>query len=147
MKILKVKIGRNQGVNGTVYTYPVEYDPSKIQVLCYETTNMDNYDGVVDRGNDYEYCVGVVQDADAAEFLVSADIEELDYSTATTDCATWVKQVEKITDQTKVLSILSKVHNSEALTAEEEAAIDPNDTTTGINNSKSFQEMLDESLA
>lgn len=146
MKILKVKIARNQNSNGTSYIYPQEYDASKIQVLCYETTNMDNYDSVVARGNDYEYCVGVVEDEDVGNFLVSDDIEEMDYNTSLSTCESWVKQVNKITDQDKIISILDKINNSEELTQDEKDSINPSNSSTGVNLTKSFQDILDESL-
>ena len=147
MKILKVKIQRNQSVGKTSYVYPKEYDPKRIQVLAYETTNMDNYQDVVDRGNDHEYMVGIVKDEDIDDFLKSDDIEEMDYDTALLTCGTWVKQRTVVTDQDKVATITLKLLNKETITNEEKKIVDPSYDEKGINLTKTFQEMLDNCLS
>lgn len=143
MKILKIKIQRDQTSEKTHYTYPDEYDASKIQIICYETTNIDNITAVKNRGNDYEYCVGVVKDEDVGIFLESSDIEEIDYDTSILTCDSWVKKHKIIKDPKKVASITVKMLNNETITEEEKKIIDPNNETIGINLTKSFKQKLD----
>lgn len=143
MKILKVRIKRVQDDVGTHYSYPKEYDPKKIKVLCYETTNMDNYEDVVNRGNDHEYCIGLVKDIDVDKFLESKYIEELEYNDALSIGNNWVKEKIKIVDEKKVLSVLDKVVNKKKLNSTEMNSINPKKKTKGVNIVNSFKTILD----
>lgn len=144
-KILKIKVGRKSINGGTRYVYPPVYDASKIQVLVYESSLPENLEEVRNRGNKYEYLLGIVDEADAPRFLRSDDIEEITRQEAESLGAIWTKQQEKVTDQTAVLSILSKLARNETLTEDEQKTIDPDDDTPGISKSKSFSQVLDES--
>lgn len=146
MKILKVRIKRVQDENGTHYIYPIEYDSKKIGVLCYETTNMDNYEEVVNRGNDYEFMIGVVKDEYMNDFLKSEYIEELSYDEALLTGNSWVKREDRIIDNKKIISILNKINSDIPLSKKEKDAIDPNSKEIGLNKNKSFKDILDESL-
>jgi len=154
-KILKIKIKRTQTAGGTHYDYPPEYDSQKIQVLTYETSNPDNIQAVVDRGNKDEYLIGIVKDADAPQFLASADVEEIDYNTALNLGNRWTKRVLKITDLEGVARICQKIADkanvnkkvSAVLIAGELDVLDADNPEPGIMKSKSFQERLDRTLA
>lgn len=142
MKILRVKVEREPILGGTHYVYPPEYDPGKISVIAYETSNPDNIDTVKARGN-YEYLIGVVENGDAPGFLLSTDIDELTQGEAETAGATWIKEAIKINDEVRVVEILEKVRNSETLTAEEQKSIDPSDkTVSGLVYGTTFAERL-----
>lgn len=146
-KILKVKIKRDQTPERTHYTYPPEYDARKIQVMVYESILPENLQIVKDRGNKDEYLLGVVKDEDAAQFLASKDIAEINYNIALNQGNQWTKQVLKMTDPEKIALICQKVANDEALTTEEKNALDSDNPEPGVMKSKSFQEALDELLA
>lgn len=144
MVILKVKIKRNQTSSGTKYTYPPEYDPRKIQVLCYESMLPENYAEVVSRGNKDEYLIGCVSDGDADVFLKSKDIQEISETEAKILGEAWTRRATKITDPEKVIAVLAKSVRGETLTQTEKDSIDPNKPDSGIILSKSFTECLDE---
>lgn len=142
MKILRVKVQRESIPGGTHYVYPTEYDPEKVLVVAYETSNPENIEAVRARGN-YEYLIGVVEDKDASMFLQSADIVELGLVEAQNAGSTWIKQVAKINDEKRVLEILDKIRVSEPLTIEEQKAIDPADKTeAGVVYGATFSERL-----
>lgn len=143
MKILKIRIKRKQSDHGTHYSYPKEYEPSKIKVLCYETTNMDNYNEIINRGNDHEFLVGLVRDEDADKFLESKYVEELTYKQALSYGKKCIKEEIKIIDESKVLSVLDKVLNDKKLTIREKNSINPNKSAKGVNLINSFKSILD----
>jgi len=142
-KILLVKIKRDQTPARTHYTYPPEYDAQKIQVMVYESILPENLQVVKDRGNKDEYLLGVVKDEDAAQFLASKDIAEIDYNTALNRGNQWTKQVLKVTAPEKIALIGQKTANNEALTVEEKNALNADNPEPGIIKSKSFQDGLD----
>ena len=145
MKILKVKIKRNQGGGKTSYTYPPQYNAQKFDVLVYESQLTDGYNKVVGKGNKEEIVIGTVQDDDAASFLVSPDITEITKAEADVFLGEDLdKKVEKITDQNEVLRVLAKVARKETLSMEDLDVIDPKKPTKGIGSSKSFNETLGE---
>jgi len=145
MKLLKVKIKRNQTDAKTSYVYPSAYDAKKFNVLVYESQLTDGYDKVRGKGNKEEIVIGMVKDEDAASFLASSDITEITKSEADVFLGVDLdKKVEKITDQNAVLSVLSKVARKETLTEKDLKTIDPSDTTPGITQSKSLNEVLKE---
>ena len=146
MKMLKVGVIRSKiSGGGTHYTYPLEYQAQKIQILGYESGDESN--DIATRGDKDEYCIGVVKDVDAPQFLKSPDITEITRDDAILLGNKWRKQTETITDQNKVISIIAKKMRNEALSQKEIDALDPNKAETGINKSKSFTEMLDGELA
>ncbi len=143
-KILKVRIGRSVGGGKTSYTYPPEYDPKKFQVIVYETQIEWEKAKVEARGNKDEYVVGVVEELDAPAFLISDDIVEITRAESETFIGPELNRTsEKITDPSKVLSILAKVARKEVLTPEEENAIDPTNSVKGINNGSTIKDALD----
>jgi len=143
-KILKVKIKRDQTPAGTHYTYPLEYDAKKIQVLCYESTG--ELEVVQNRGNKNEYCIGVVKDEHASQFLKSKDIIEITQKNANVLGRKWRPQREKIIDQEKVMMILAKIGQGKGLTQIEKDALNPDKAEAGINKSVLFDDLLNEHL-
>ena len=148
-KILKIKVGRTLHGAASHYNYPSEYDANKIEVVAYEHFQVqERMDEVIARGGAYIYCIGVVEDINAAAFLKSDDITELTTEEAETLGTTYIRQVKKITDADIVVSVIEKFSKSIVLTPEEEKAIDPNDDSTkGITLSKSFVTKLSEAKA
>ena len=147
-KLLKVKIKRDRSGGKTSYTYPKEYDAQKFDVLVYESQLSEKLQLVLDRdGNDnYEYVLGFVEEKFVPSFLVSKDIVELDKDEAElfigdTDLN---KYSTKVTDQNKVLELLSKQALGGILSDEDRKVLDVNHPTPGINRSKSLKEVLDE---
>lgn len=148
MKLIKMKIKRNQTAERTRYVYPKGYDATKVRFgPVYESFLPENYDEVVARGNTDEFILIGVSDADAPGFLADPDAKELTYEEAAALGGAWTKQIEKITDPGKVIAIAAKVVKGEALTQEEKEALDPDSPVSGINKSRSFKESLDEFLA
>lgn len=144
-KILKVKIKRDQDSFSTRYTYPVSYNPQKIQVLAYETQISDKEAGVKARGNKDEYMLGFVDEADVPSFLVSPDIVEVNRAEAETFLgADLDKTILKIIDSNSVIAVLSKHARGEALSQEDKDVIDPKKPGAKIMESRSFRKVLDE---
>ena len=144
MRILKIKVRRQQTKAGTFYTYPPEYDAEKIQVICYESVLPENYKKVVERGNEEEFLIGVVRDDDASTFLCSSNVQEINREEAVTLGNQWLKQTERIADLGKVLVIMAKVCRGESLNQREKDALDPNKPEQGINLSRSIEDILQE---
>ena len=148
-KLLKVKIKRMQGGGKTSYTYPTGYDAQKINVISYESTLTGGYDKVVNREdskgekNNHEFCIGIVDDANAAQFLGSKDIVEITKAEAGIYFGEdFDKKEEKVSDTNSVLVVLAKQARGEMLSENDLKVIDPNDVTSGIIKSKSFNEVL-----
>jgi hypothetical protein len=131
-KIIKVKMNRVQNGNRIHNDFPVSYDPKKVKVLAYEDLDDVNK----------EYCIGVIADEDLASFTASSDIEEIDQATANTLGLVWRPQVNRITNQQKILAILDKVHNSTGLSLTDQDAIDPDNAEPGVNKSALFTDSL-----
>lgn len=142
MKILKVRARRTKAGGATHYSYPPEYDPKKIKVLCYESGG--DKAGIIARGSTDEYLIGIVEDADAPQFLASADITEMTRTDAVKDGSKWRPQKEKISDDGRLWSILRKVVKKEALTQDDEDALDPDKPTPGLTKTKTFEKMLED---
>lgn len=143
MKLLKVKIKRNQTEAKTSYVYPSAYDAKKFNVLVYETQLTGGYDKVKNKGNKEEIVIGMVKDEDAATFLASPDIVEITRAEADAFLGEDLhKKVEKITDQNAVLSVLSKIARKETLSEKDLKTIDPTDPTPGITQSRSLNDAL-----
>lgn len=143
-KILLIRAKRSQMPGGvTHYEYPPEYDAMKIQVLCYESvgenTTVTARDSVP---HPHEFLIGVVSDTNAEQFLKSPDIREIHQTEANEKGRRWRPQVDKITDQGKVMGILAKHARGEELSQDELDAINPEHSTPGLNKSQSFDELL-----
>lgn len=145
MIILKIKAVLTPNVGGGIhYNYPAEYDPEKITVLCYE--HVGDKGAVVDRGTVDEYLIGVVSDEDAVQFLKSDQITQMSVEDAHVQGRQWRPQVDKILDQSKVISILAKSVRGDNLSPDDLRAIDPDDPTPGINKSEIFDNLLSRHL-
>lgn len=145
MKILKVKIIRTQGGGKTSYTYPPEYDSKKFTVIIYETQITGKMDKVVSRGNDHEFVIGVVQDADAPAFLANSDIVELTRAEAETFIDVDIDKAESsVIDVNKVVTITAKAVSGKTLTKKEKDAIDPTSSEIGINQGRTLRKALDD---
>ena len=135
MKLVKVKINMTTSEGRTHHDYPPEYNSEKIQVMSYGLG----------------HCIGWIKDVDLEEFVPSVEgsgeIWELTRDEAIVDLDIWMPQSEKITDQTKVLSILAKQARGETLTPQELNALDPNNPESGITKTKSGAQIIDELLS
>ena len=96
------------------------------------------------RGGNDEYLIGVVEDADAPAFLVSADIVEITKAAAITDGEKYRKQVSQVTDEGRLWEVMRKVANKETLALADLEALDPDKSEPGVNYTKSFTEMINE---
>lgn len=144
-KILKILIDRESKNGGTHYTYPPEYNAKHIQILAYESSYEE--DNVKSRGNKDEYVIGVVSDEHVPTFLKNDNISEISVEEANKLGNRWTRQIEKISDEKKVLSILAKNLRGEELTQEDKDAIDPHKEAIGINKTKAFSDSLKEIMA
>lgn len=130
-KTVKVKMTRVQNQGRIQNSYPMEYDPTKIQIIAYE--------GINDASK--PYCIGVVKDEDLDSFVTSLDIVEITQQEAETLGNTWRPQVTRIIDEQKIIGILEKVSNSQELTQAEKDAINPENSELGINKSTAFTDL------
>ena len=159
MKLIKLKIKRDQTSEKTSYTYPTPYyDARKVKYgPIYEGgLNEVVESDIKPRGNKDEFIIIGVADVDFDGFMQADGYERsgFTYSAIEVDKIKTVEkgnkwtgpQIEKITDQAAVTKILVKVAKKEKLTVEDEKVIDSNDPTPGIVKSKSFEEDLDEAL-
>lgn len=149
-KFLRVKIGRDQSAARTHYTYPPQYDPKKVIMgPVYETFNPANMAEVVGRGNDHEFCLIAVSDADAPQFLESPDIEEIDRDEMEQEGTKFSRpSIVKVVDSVKIGKILEKLAKDptkapvEVLDQNELNAIDPENAELGLQKTKTFSENL-----
>lgn len=146
MKILKIKARRRQAKGHTSYHYPVGYDASKINVLGYESMSDKGKADIISRGNFDEYLIGVVSDNSMASFTQSDDIVEINREEAISLGGEWIKQVEKVLDERRVLAVCAKAALGKKLNNDEKEILDPKSETTGINITKSFTQRLDQVL-
>lgn len=153
MKLLKMKINRRAVDGATRYTYPTPYyDAKKVKFGPIYEGSCCAADAQAREADD-EFILLGVDDEDAPGFLqangykkdgFTYEVTEVDKTTALASCDKWVEQSEKITDQSKVLSVLAKVAREESLTQEEKDSIDPAKPDLGISKTKSLTDMLDE---
>lgn len=156
MRLIKVKVKREKILGGgTHYVYPPQWNAERLNSgfgPLYESG--EKYNDVVSRGDDHEYVLIGVQDADADSFLqadgykdgsgFSFEAKEITKAKAIEDCDSWIVPREKMTDQSKVLSILARVARGEELTQAEKDSIDPSKPEVGITMTKNLTQMLDE---
>lgn len=140
--LIRTKRSKISG-GGTHYEYPPEYDAQKIQVLCYESVGENDKVTLRDKWpKPHEFLIGVVSDEDAPGFLKSPDINIIGQALAIEKGRRWRPQVEKISDQSKVLMILVKVARGEVLTQGEKDIINPDSPISGVNKSQIFDDLL-----
>jgi hypothetical protein len=145
-KVLKVKIKREAiPGGGTHYVYPPGYDPQKIQVVAYETSNADNVASVKSRGS-HEFCIGVVKDADAPGFLASPDVTELSQAEAEAEALTWWKQEDVVVNPEEVLRLTAKAARGIPLTPQEAASLDPAVPGGAIQKTPTLAKRLDDAM-
>jgi len=158
MKLLKIRIKRIASGGRTHYEYPPQYDAYKVIFgPIYESSLEVEAQKVRDRGTGDEYILIGVNDNDVAKFIEAHGYRddkgfryesiELSIAEAEVYGSQWTKQVEKITDQSRVISILAKIGRGETLTQKEKDALNPNNPELGINTTKSFSESLQEIVA
>lgn len=146
MKILKIKIERYRVPGHTRYRYPPQYSAEKIIVAGYETMSKVGLQRVEERGDKFEYLIGVVKDVDAPGFLESEAIEEISMEEANETARHWIDQFVTISDQTSVLRVLCKATLGTELTEEDRAVIDINSSTLGMNKTPDFGERLEKAI-
>lgn len=140
-KILKIKVGTTTENGLTHYIYPKEYNAEKIDITAYKFAS-----NTTTQGSSDEYCIGVVADSAATEFLKSKDITEITKAAALNDGRTWRPQYERISDEKKVISICKKILNGETLSVAEKDAIDVEKSTAGITKTAKYDTILDRSI-
>jgi hypothetical protein len=141
-KILKVKIEVTHVNNATQYVgYPKEWmdNKSKISSILYP---QDRTDEVVENGKIYHIVYPVLPD-DVYELMKNLPIcSEPDLSELSRYADKHAPQITRISDQEKVLQILSKAALEEKLTKEEKDALNPDNPTPGIIKSKKWIDTL-----
>lgn len=155
MKLIKMRIRRDNTGGNTHYEYPVPYyDAYKIVFgPIYESGLSENCPDILTRDEDDEFIVIGVKDEDLTQFLGCNNVVdagsghvwtavELTPAEAIVLGNIWTKQIEKITDQDVVTKILAKIGRSEELTQQEKDALNPDNAEPGINKTKSFEEDL-----
>jgi len=146
MKILKIKIERLRVPGHTRYRYPPQYSPEKIIVVGYETMSQIGLKQVEDRGDKFEYLIGIVKDIDAPGFLRSEAVEEISREEALKTARHWIDQVATISDQTSVLRVLCKNALGKELVDEDLAIIDIENHVHGINQTPDFKTRLEKAI-
>lgn len=159
MKLIKMKIRRIRKEGATHYNYPIpHYDAMKVKFgpiyegILKEVVESD----ILPRNADDEFILIGVANEDFGQFMKANNFEEdgfvyaaeeIDRIKALEYGNRWTRpRTERITNNDVVIKILAKVARKEALTKEEEDAINPDNPTPGIVKSKSFEENLDDAL-
>lgn len=146
-KIVKVKMTRVQNGGKIQNVYTADHQAGKHWRLA-PKIKWVAFEGLGDLAK--EYCIGVVKDADLAEFIVESNIEEITEQEAETLGVVWRPQVKKILDPSKVLAILDKLTDeigaSLALTQADKDALDPDNAEIGINKSVAFPDRLNDAI-
>lgn len=162
MKLIKMKVHRyDPGHGGTRYEYPPGYDPKKVVMgPHYEK-------GAKERGDDFQFIIFGVRDADAPQFL-SADAVEVNAGSgklfkfeaaeqtrveAEAEIDNFLRGetldagAEFIEDQVEVTKLLAKIGKGEVLTQEEQDALDPDKPQRGLGRKKSVKEHWNDKFA
>lgn len=150
-KILKVKVKRTTVGDKIFYSYPPNYTEqdklniaSKAHFTCYE--HVGDPESVSLRGGTHEYAVCVVSDADSVDLLTSPDIVELSQPEAIAIGDIWSPQIEFVSDPIGIPAIIAKLKASQALTTEENNAVDPDNPAPGISKSAAYTSILVDTL-
>ena len=158
MKVIKMKVHRyDPGHGGTRYEYPPGYDPKKVVMgPHYEK-------GAKERGDDFQFIIFGVRDADAVQFLSAnaAEVnagsgkrfkfEALEQTRAEAEAEIdgflrgeeYIQGAEYIEDQVVVAKLMAKIAKKEDLTTEEFDALDPDKPARGVRRKKSVKEHWD----
>ena len=130
-KIIKAKIRKVRGIDGTRFVYPPVWDAGAINVVVYQ-----------DDGLDEEYCIGIVADVNLARFTAHKDIVEIREGEANSLGRTWRKPVTSISDEQIVLRALENLRESPfaraRLSQEQQDALDPDNEALGVSKSPEF---------
>lgn len=130
MKFARVEITKTRTAEGTRFTYPPEWDASKINVVAYE-----------DNGGAVESCVCVIaDDVYAATLIASTAATEVTQAGAETDARTYRGEPTIVNNEARVIVIVNKLlANTQAknkmaavLSTTEMNALDENSTEPGI---------------
>lgn len=162
MKLIKMKVHRyDPGHGGTRYEYPPGYDPKKVVM----GPHYEN--GAKARGENWQYIIFGVRDADAPQFLaadaqlVSAKsgqqftFEALEQTRVEAEAEidgflrgeVYAQGAEFIQDQLLVTQLIAKVGKQEALSQKELDALDPDNSEPGIGRKKPVTEHWDDKFA
>jgi hypothetical protein len=162
MKVIKMRVHRyDPGHGGTRYEYPPGYDPKKVVMgPHYEK-------GAKERGEDFQFIIFGVRDADAPQFL-SADAVEVnagsgkkfkfeakEQTRAEAEAEidgflrgeTLDQGAEYIEDQTLITKLVAKIGKGQALGTKELEALDPDKPERGVGRKKSVKEHWDVKFA
>lgn len=154
MKLLKMKIKRMNIKDCTHYDYPTPYYNAYKVIFgpVYEGGLEENVTLIKARNTNDEFIIIGVEDSDLNDFLKANGYKDSDgfefscieitQAEAEQDGTQWTKQIEKITDQNKVITILAKIGRGEILTQQEKDALNPDNLESGINKTKSFVQDL-----
>lgn len=148
MKILRVKIKREENENSTHLSYPKPFwDSQKVTFgPVYENIQRGE-------GRKHMYCIIGVNDFDATQFLkgngkMNGDhvytVIELSKEEAIIIGDTWLPVVEKIMDSNRVLaSLVNKARGTD--TKDDEDVLDP-EKPGGFSKTKSFKDILEDAI-
>ena len=159
MKVIKMKVHRyDPGHGGTRYEYPPGYDPKKVVMgPHYEK-------GAKQRGDDFQYIIFGVRDADASQFLAAGGVEvtagsgkrfkfeaaEMTRAEAETEIdnylrgETYDEAATFVEDQSVVTNMLAKIGKGEKLSKSDMEALDPDHPARGLRRKKSVKEKWNE---
>ncbi len=135
MQFIVVTIRVNTRPDGPKMRYPSVYNAKQVEL------NKEGpilYDGGIGRGEATEECMIHVQDALATSYASHPDIRIVNEAAANS----WINDnpvmqeapVERVTDIDRMFAILAKNAAGQALSAEDLAALDPDNTMRGINS-------------
>ena len=151
-----MRIQRLAENGGTSYKYPPQYDATKVKFgPIYESGLSAKEMEVRERDEDDEFILLGVDDADFAGFMGANGVEQNGHTftceeqtkvQAVALGSTWTAVVEKVTNQNAVNLVLAKIGRGETLTDADRAVLNPDDSTPGINKTKTFEEDLTEAM-
>jgi len=135
MRTFEVKIKKNRKAKECGLTWPDWWNEvyQKVDVVAYE----DHPEAL---GHKTEGCVCVTNEETWALIAAKNDpaVTLLTETTANEKGRAWRPQVTRVTDQEKMLLLVAKVARDGKLTADEKAALDPDDPSLGIGKSRLF---------
>lgn len=141
MKYVKVRITRG-GVGEHRMVYPARYDSREV---ARSMAGGLEYSGGIRRGDDEEWMLVLLDDALAAEYAKDPDMEIVSDTEADALWEQWRaargEPVERVTDPNRMLAIVAKVQAGIELSAEDQAALDPESDVPGVNRTPKPSEL------
>lgn len=140
MKIIKAKIYYTKDKKGTHYSggYPKTWEAEKIPFILYGDTDVDT------NGKNIQWVFTIVPEDIYDKMIQDEQCQFCSKEESLAMGDKYYSTREKITDNEKILKILAKTAREEILTEDEKNALNPDHPESGVNKSKSFEDICNE---